>query len=148
MARPVEPVVIDANVAVALSIGLPWSTQARARVAGWQSSHTSILVPILWQYEVISALRKAWHAGLLPPDEVDRASACLFSLGVQSVEPDLELHREALRWADRLGQVVAYDAQYLALAERVGATLWTADRRLLERTRECGAAWIRLIDEP
>lgn len=148
MARQLEPVVIDANVAVALTIELPWSTQARARVAGWQGTRTSILVPVLWQYELISALRKARQAGLLAPDEVDRALTSLFSLGVQSIQPDLELHRQALRWADRLGQAVAYDAQYLALAERIGATFWTADRRLHDRSRECGAGWVRLISEP
>ncbi len=148
MERQVEPVVIDANVAIALAIELPWSAEARARVAGWQTAHTAILVPVLWQYEVVSALRKAWHAGLLPPDELERALANLFSLGAQPVEPDLELHRAALRWADRLGQAVAYDAQYLALAERTGATFWTADRRLLDLTRQCGADWVRLINEP
>ncbi len=42
---------------------------------------------------------------------------------------------------------MAYDAQYLAVAERCGATFWTADRRLLERTRQCGVAWVRLINE-
>jgi predicted nucleic acid-binding protein len=148
MARRIEHVVIDANVAIALSIELPWSNQARARVAGWQETRTGILVPALWQYEVVSALRKAWHAGLLTADEADRALTSLFSLGVQSIEPDLELHRAALRWASRLGQAVAYDAQYLALAERIGATLWTADRRLLKRTRECGVDCVQLISEP
>ncbi len=148
MAGRIEHVVIDANVAVALSIVLPWSSQARCRVAGWQETRTGILAPTLWQYEVVSALRKAWQAGLLTPDEAGHALTSLFSLGVQFVEPDLELHRAALRWASRLGQAVAYDAQYLALAERIGATLWTADRRLFDRARECGAKCVQLISEP
>ncbi|HOG46935.1 MAG TPA: type II toxin-antitoxin system VapC family toxin [Anaerolineae bacterium] len=147
MERQVDPVVIDANVAVALSIELPWSAPARVRIADWQSARASMLVPMLWQYEVISALRKACYAGLLPQDETERSLTRLFSLGIQSVEPDLELHREALRWAGRLGHMVAYDAQYLAVAERNGATLWTADRRLLERTRQCGVTWVHLINE-
>jgi len=38
-----------------------------------------------------------------------------------------------------------YDAHYLALAERLGAEMWTADRRLCQAV---GAAlpWVRLVE--
>ena len=55
-------------------------------------------------------------------------------LGVQLVPPTLELDRMALRWADRLGQTVAYDAHYLALAETLGCDFRTVDRRLADAT--------------
>ena len=147
MGRPVERVVIDANVAIALAIELPWSASARAKVAVWQSEHAEISVPLFWGYEVISALRKALYAGLLTYDEAEVLLVSIFSIGVHPVEPDLDLHRDALRWASRLGQVVAYDAQYLAVAARLSATFWTADRRLAEKARQCGVDWVRLIAE-
>ena len=145
MEGPLEQVVIDANIAVALAVELPYSSAARARIAAWQAAQSGIYVPVLWEYEVASALRKAVHAGLLAPDEAGRALEILLQMNLERVEPDLALHQAALRWAECIGQIVAYDAQYLALAERLGAEFWTADRRLAERARECGANWVRLI---
>ncbi|MGQ9684129.1 MAG: type II toxin-antitoxin system VapC family toxin [Anaerolineae bacterium] len=139
------PVVIDANVAVALAVLLPWSADAEARIAGWQRTRTPIYAPMLWEYEAASALRKLLVAGKLSQDAAERGLELLLAMGVQRVAPDAELHRTALQWADRLGQVVAYDAQYLALAERLGATLWTADRRLAQIAGRCGVEWVRPI---
>lgn len=145
MAGALAPVVIDANVAIAVAIPLPYSDEARARIAGWQDSRTGIYVPMLWTYEVVSALRKAVHARMLTQSKAIASLDLLYTIGVRQVEPDLELHRDALRWASRLGQVVAYDAQYLALAARLGADLWTADQHLVARAHEIGAVWVRHI---
>jgi predicted nucleic acid-binding protein len=41
------------------------------------------------------------------------------------------LHRQALILADAFGLPAAYDAPYLALAERFGCAFWIADQRLL-----------------
>lgn len=40
-----------------------------------------------------------------------------------------------------------YDGHYLALAEREGLDLWTADRRLANSAREVDAAWAHWIGE-
>jgi len=58
---------------------------------------------------------------------------------------DISMSRAALTWAARLGQSKAYDGFYLALAERLGADLWTADERLLNRMRQLGVAWVRWL---
>ena len=54
---------------------------------------------------------------------------------------------EALRWATRLNQRPAYDAFYLAVAQRLDAELWTADRRLCHNARQAGADWVHFMDE-
>lgn len=140
-----ERVVIDANIALALAIELPYSSAARTRFAGLSSSRRRIYVPLLWEYELASALAKAAHLRLLTPDEASRALEQLLQLNLYRVAPDIELHRAALRWASRLGQAAAYDAQYLALAERLGAELWTADRSLADHADHCGVRWVRSI---
>ena len=135
--------VLDASVGVALVMTLPYSSQAAALLR--DLSGTEIHVPTLWEYEVVSTLRKAVAAGSFSPEAVERALDRLLALPDARVEPDPTLHRAALRWAERIGQMVAYDAQYLALSERLGAEFWTADRRLAGRAGEAGASWVHCI---
>jgi predicted nucleic acid-binding protein len=52
--------------------------------------------------------------------------------------PDWEVDRNALVWAERIGQRAAYDAVYLALAEYLNAELWTADKRLADAAQVAG----------
>jgi len=54
------------------------------------------------------------------------------------------LHRRALQLAEALSLPAAYDAHYLALAERVGAEFWTTDRRLANKVREA-LPWVHLL---
>ncbi len=46
--------------------------------------------------------------------------------------------------AETLSLPAAYDAHYLALAERMGAELWTAATRLLRAVRD-RLSWVRLV---
>ena len=138
-------VVIDANLAVALAIALPYSERAVTLMADWARERVCVYAPLLWEYEVVSALRKAVALGLLPVDEAPYTLERLWALGVQPVPPGPDLHRQALAWAERLGQTVAYDAQYLALAERLGAEFYTADRRLASLAEAAGLPWVRSI---
>jgi predicted nucleic acid-binding protein len=124
--------VVDANLAVALVLLTPYSAQAQALWERWSVEATGVFAPDLWAYEVTSALRKAVSiTGMLSP-EAEAHLETVMRLGVQLVPPTLELDRLALRWADRLGQAVAYDAHYLALAETLGCDFWTADRWLAD----------------
>ena len=84
----------------------------------------------------------------LAPEEADIALSDLPSLGVEVIPMDLALARQALAWAERLGQIRAYDAFYLALAEREDAILWTGDGRLADRVRQLGIDWVRFLEEP
>lgn len=56
-----------------------------------------------------------------------------------------DMHSDALRLAERYGLRAAYDAHYLALAERLGAEFWTADRRLAQQVAG-ELPWVRLLD--
>jgi predicted nucleic acid-binding protein len=124
--------VVDANLAVALVLPTPYSAQAQALWERWSVEAMDVFAPDLWAYEVTSALRKAVSITGMPSPEAEAHLDIVMRLGVQLVPPTLELDRLALRWADRLGQAVAYDAHYLALAETLGGDFWTADRRLAD----------------
>jgi predicted nucleic acid-binding protein len=138
--------VVDANLAVALVLLTPYSAQAQALWERWSVEATDVFAPDLWAYEITSALRKAVSIIGMPPREAEAHLETVIRLGVQLVPPTLELDRLALRWAGRLGQTVAYDAHYLALAETLGCDFWTADRRLADAAGP-GARWVHWIGE-
>lgn len=103
----------------------------RTRHARWigpvvEDPETDLHVPALCDVEVASALRRALLSGVM---EVARAEAAL--------EDYLDLplakhgHDALLAPILRLREhFSAYDATYVALAQRLGASLLTADRRL------------------
>ena len=112
---------------------------------GWRRDSARLCAPLLWEYELATAVCKAVALGMFDQQQATAAMESLLGLQVERVSPDLAMHTAALFWADKLGQVVAYDAQYLALAERLGADFWTADRRLSRRAGEAGANWVHCI---
>ncbi len=140
--------IIDANIALALVIPVPYSDQASERIAAWTESLTALAAPALFGFEVTSGLRKAVTLGVLAEEQANSALESIFSLGIQELTGTQELHRAALFWADRLGQPVAYDAYYIAAAESVAASFWTADQHLYGAARAAGANWVHRIDAP
>jgi predicted nucleic acid-binding protein len=46
-----------------------------------------------------------------------------------------------------MNQIVsATDAHYLALAERLGVDLWTADARLVKALQPFGVDWVKVLE--
>ncbi|MFN8474931.1 MAG: type II toxin-antitoxin system VapC family toxin [Anaerolineae bacterium] len=139
--------VIDANIAIALALRYPYSAAASQRLMTWHDDGDELFVPSLWQYEVVSVLRKAVAAKMLSAADALEALDAIFVLQFTEVSPSLDTHRLALAWADRLNHAAAYDAQYLAAAEQLGAELWTADRRLVQRAQQLGVQWVRHVED-
>ena len=140
-------IVIDANLALALAIPLPYSGRVRALFDEWKEAGEDLAAPTLWGCEVISGLRKAVVLGVLTSDEADEAVQHLWSLDTQLVSATLEQQRRALKWAERLDHTVAYDAQYLVVAEDLRAPFWTADRKLAKKAKSIGVDWVYWIQE-
>ena len=139
--------VIDANLISAIVLPLPYSEYARQKMTAWKQAGEVILAPVLWEYEVTSSLRRAVTYGWLDSEQVASALHRIMLLNLQSIPPTEALHWQALEWAKRLGQARAYDSQYIALAEQIGAELWTADERLRNRAQQLGISWVRWIEE-
>jgi predicted nucleic acid-binding protein len=140
-------VVVDANLIVAIALPLPYSEPSRQKIKAWKGSGEATIAPPLWEYEVTSALRRAAMAGWLNSDETAEALHRIMTLNIESIPPSEALHLKALKWAERLSQTRAYDAQYIALAEEMGLEFWTADRRLVEGCKQLGAAWVHWVGE-
>lgn len=138
-------IVIDANLALALILPLPYSQAAAQQFERWKRMRIAIHAPSLWSYEVASGLRKAIFDRAISPEAAQEGLRLLWALNIIQAPPDLGQILDALRWAERLGRRVAYDAAYLALAERLGVEFWTADGALARHLNQMGVAWAKSV---
>lgn len=114
----------------------------------WEASlaeGSEFRAPCLLGYEVANALHRYHRAGYLSEVTAEIVLEAVLALPIV-LESDTSLHIAALRLADALGLSATYDAHYLALAERLGAELWTADAELVRRLEGRGPR-VRLIGE-
>jgi predicted nucleic acid-binding protein len=140
-------VVVDSNIVIASTVEIAYSDQARELLGIWTDEDVAVFVPQLWRYEVVTALRKFVAADLIKQEKALILVETLFSMNIEVLPDTVERHQQALRWAEKLDQYIAYDAQYLALAEELGAEFWSADKGLVMAARQAGAEWARWLGE-
>jgi len=139
-------VVIDAGLFLVMVLPHPYRASVKPLWRQWLAERRPLYAPYLWVAEVTSGLRKAVWEKLLTQKDAERALARMVQLPIHFI-PDIDLAQGALTWAERLGQKRAYDAFYLALAERMSAEFWSADHRLVNSARQQGAIWAHWIGE-
>lgn len=140
-------IVVDANITVALFVNLPYSNKSESMFRLWRMQDAQLHAPALWPAEVASALRKMVAVGQMSFDDARLSLSHLEKFSIQVVLPDSDLLDRSLVWADRLNQIVAYDAQYVALAESLSAEFWTADQRLIQSLNHHNISWAHWVEE-
>ncbi len=135
---------LDASVAVKLVVDEDESDRALALLARIERSGDAWVVPALFFAEVTNVMHRKFRAGLLSVDEARSAVGRMLALPIGTVH-DAALYDTALLLAVRFGLPAAYDAIYLALCQREGSELWTADRRLIRAVRG-QLPWLRPIE--
>ncbi len=88
--------------------------QAVEAITYFAQAFKHFYTPALWPSEVISTLRKGVAAGQMTEEDARQSVAGFALLPVQVVLPEAKLLQASLDWAGRMGQIVAYDAQYVA----------------------------------
>jgi predicted nucleic acid-binding protein len=115
-------VVCDASALTALLIDGGsdgrWSAEACAGA--------DLAAPSLIDFETANILRRHELAGLISPDQAAQAHTDLLDLAIEHWPYELLAIRA---WQLRQNLSI-YDASYVALAEMLGATLVTLDRRI------------------
>lgn len=137
-------VVLDANVAVALSLVDERATAVERKLAEWRNAGEPLHAPSLFRFEVANALTRSVVADLI--DFADAQAAWQRITGMPIALHELEDGPAAIEVAQRLQRESAYDAAYVVLAQELGAILWTFDGPLARNASGLGLP-VRLIDE-
>ena len=142
---PNSLVCVDASCVVRLVAGtVPERAAIQRHWDGWTAEGRSLVAPRLLLYEVTNALYRYRRLGQRSPLSVRLSLQAALDLPIRfHDEPDL--HAEAIAWADRFSLSAAYDAHCLALADKLAAEFWTADRRLANAVPPA-LPWVHLID--
>ena len=119
---------VDASVVVPF-LGQREAAAVEHRWHIWHGEQARLVAPTLLWYEVVNAVHRAVRLGVRTADAAARVFAETVTLPIE-LHGDEALHQRALELAARFTLPAAYDAHYLALAERFRAPLWTTDRRL------------------
>ena len=146
MASP-SAIVVDANLAIRAVLPTEGKPGILERFASWHQSRIKIYAPGILLSEAVFVIRRGVFDRWITEAEGQVAVEDVLRLGVEIILSDVGLCQAALAWASRLGQSKAYDGFYLAVAERMGAELWTADEKLRNRARQLGLSWVRWIEE-
>jgi len=120
----------DSSVAAKWSFVEEHSFQARALLRDALAQQDPFVAPPLLPSEVADVIRQRLRQGQVQLDEARALLAQFLALPISLQAPEA-LYERALVLADEHNLPAVYDAHYVALAELLGATLWTADRRLL-----------------
>jgi predicted nucleic acid-binding protein len=117
-------IVLDASVAVDWLLQTSAGMRAHDRIA---SSRQSLHAPEILDLEVAQVLRRLVREGVISASRAEGAIEDLLDLPVTRYPHAILLSRI---WELR-NNLTAYDAAYLVLAEKLGATLLTRDKALL-----------------
>ena len=107
-----------------------YSDEARALLRAALAQREPIVAPPLLPSEVANVIRQRMRQGQVPREEARALLAQFLALPIALQAPET-LYDRALVLADEHDLPAVYDAHYVALAELLGATFWTADQRRL-----------------
>ncbi|HZQ38120.1 MAG TPA: type II toxin-antitoxin system VapC family toxin [Dehalococcoidia bacterium] len=128
------PIVLDASAAIKLVVAERSTDRVRALVDACLHDGREMYAPPHMRGEAVNGifqrLRSTDPAKHLGRTRVDVAVAQLLRYPISSLDPS-GLYERALDFAANHSLPTVYDALYVALAQQLGAELWTADQRLL-----------------
>jgi predicted nucleic acid-binding protein len=138
-------VVIDANIAIYALIATDQTKLALSLLEGFQKQRVVLYAPGLWVSEVASGIHKYLHAKLITPEIAEEGLSDIFELGVTLIDEIPAICKSASRWATRLNHMAVYDGFYLAVAEHLDTSFWTADKRLANNVKQMGISWVHWL---
>ncbi|MEO8396432.1 MAG: type II toxin-antitoxin system VapC family toxin [Chloroflexota bacterium] len=136
-------VVLDSGIFIASVYPEILTAEAKGLLHQLQAAQVTLHAPTLLRYELIAVSRKAIYQGRITAEEGLIARDQLLSYPV-TLHFDDALLKRGYELADEYNRPTAYDAQYLALAERLSCDFWTADERMFNavNSKFAGIRWL------
>ena len=116
---------VDSNILVDALAGIDMMLAEEFKA--WVRDGVSLVAPDLIHYEVSHVATKHARNRKLTPTGASELLEAMLSLEIELIDDD-GLHRAAIRHSLSISRLSGYDAQFLAVCERSGAELWTADQ--------------------
>jgi predicted nucleic acid-binding protein len=138
-------VVADSGIYLAIALRETYATHAENLISTWSVNEVNVAVPYLFNYEIVSVIRKHVARGTITLDHAQAALNGLLRADVIAYTRASILKR-AFVLANLYGRPAAYDALYLALAEQLACEFWTADLRLVNAVSD-KLKWVRWIGD-
>jgi predicted nucleic acid-binding protein len=138
-------VCIDASLALKLVLPESDSDRARSLWQKWIAEKVARLAPPLLLSEGLSVIRNRAYRKLLLPEEAEEMSKTFLGLPIHILSPD-NLMARTWELATEFNRPNVYDSHYLALAEKMGCELWTADERLFNSVKD-KLPWVRFFSQ-
>ena len=139
-------VCVDASFVLKLVLPEEHSERTLTLWKNWLLDGIQPISPRLLLYEVTSVLRKLAHRGVLSQSNADETFSAIYRIiisQVQIIDPE-NLHEKAWKLAKQFNRPTAYDCHYLALAEQMSCSFWTADERLFNVVHD-QLDWVRWL---
>ena len=121
---------VDASLAAKWIFTEDYSEQALSLVTNCARARQRVIAPPLLPIEVTNIIRRRMLSESLTLADAHQFLTRFMAFPV-SLRSPATLYEQALTIADTHNLPAVYDAHYVALAQMVGCTLWTDDRRLL-----------------
>ena len=138
-----EVICVDASFSVHLLSDPPDVISYSNLWRQWKSAGNQIIAPTIYCYEVTNVFHRLSLAGQISLEEAEQLLKEALNLGI-ILYGDRALHERAFTLAKNLNLRAAYDAHYLALAERFDAKFYTSDKRLFNSVKDT-ITWIHLV---
>lgn len=122
-------IILDSSVYISSVFLEAFTPQAQKLLKQLSTDQIMLHAPILLRYEIIAVSRKAVYQNRATPEEALKARDKMLGYPIK-LHFDDELLKRAYELATKYNRPTAYDAQYLALAERLSCDFWTVDERM------------------
>lgn len=130
-------IVVDASVALKWIIDEADSDKAHALLLESSDKGIIMLAPALFTYEITNILYQNVRKNEMTIERAKSALEEVMFLGIEiDIPQDFSLSRRTIELAHTFGLKATYDSHYLALAEREGCELWTADTKMWKAVKE------------